>query len=97
MSADYKIPKYVSHSVKDLINKILNTNPDDRYTIGDIMSHPWFNRVTTFPWPLSSQDGIISESDRLEYIDTETSGGVNIDLKPVPVNYDIVNILAEYG
>lgn len=97
MSADYKIPKYVSNTVKDLMVKILNTDPDERYTITDIMNHPWFNRVTTFPWPLSSLSGEITEADTQEFLNSETSGGVNVDIKPVPVNMEVINILDEYG
>ena len=97
MSADYKIPKYVSNSVKDLIIKILNTNPDERYTIENIMSHPWFSRVSTFPWPLISLNGDISEEDTHEFLMSQTSGGVNIEVKPVPVNNDIISILSDYG
>lgn len=42
LSADYTIPKFVSNDGKDLITKILNTDPDDRFTISDIRQHPWF-------------------------------------------------------
>ena len=97
MSADYKIPKYVSNSVKDLMIRILNTDPDERYTIKDIMEHPWFNRVNTYPWPLTSLDGKISDSDIEEYKNSFTSGGVNTKIKPVPINMDVVELLEEYG
>jgi 5'-AMP-activated protein kinase catalytic alpha subunit len=36
MNADYKIPSHVSKDCTDLITKILNIKPDDRYTIDDI-------------------------------------------------------------
>jgi 5'-AMP-activated protein kinase catalytic alpha subunit len=42
LSADYQIPKFVSTECADLLTKILNTNPDSRYSIEDIRSHPWF-------------------------------------------------------
>jgi 5'-AMP-activated protein kinase catalytic alpha subunit len=42
LSADYQIPKFVSSECADLLTKILNTNPDTRYSIDDIRSHPWF-------------------------------------------------------
>lgn len=97
MSADYKIPKYVSNTVRDLIVRVLNTDPEERYTIDDIMSHPWFNRVVSYPWPLSSLNGEISQDDIDEYTTHPTSGGVNVEVKPVPINMEIVNILDEYG
>lgn len=43
INGDYKIPKFVSPEGKDLITKILNTDPNERYTIDDIKRHPWFN------------------------------------------------------
>lgn len=42
LSADYSMPKFVSNDGKDIIGKILNTNPDERVTIAQIRSHPWF-------------------------------------------------------
>lgn len=42
LSADYQIPKFVSSECADLLTKILNTNPDTRYSIEDIRAHPWF-------------------------------------------------------
>jgi 5'-AMP-activated protein kinase catalytic alpha subunit len=97
MSADYKIPKYVSGTVKDLIMRVLNTDPDERYTIDDIMCHPWFDRVTSFPWPLTAIDGNIGEEDKREFLNSKTCGGVNTEVKPVPVNMDVINILDGYG
>jgi 5'-AMP-activated protein kinase catalytic alpha subunit len=41
-NCDYSIPNYISESGKDLIKKILNTNPDERYNLMQIRSHPWF-------------------------------------------------------
>ena len=43
LAGDYKIPKFLSPEVKDLIKNILNTDPTKRYTIEDIRRHPWFN------------------------------------------------------
>lgn len=42
MSADYTIPKFVSPESRDLITKILNTNPEERITIDEIRKHPWY-------------------------------------------------------
>ena len=33
MNCEYSIPKYVSELGRDLIKKILNTDPNERYTI----------------------------------------------------------------
>ena len=45
MSADYKLPSFLSDEVKDLINLILNPDPVKRYSIEDIRDHPWYNQV----------------------------------------------------
>lgn len=42
---DTIIPKFLSPHCKNLLKKILNTNPRQRYTIDDIKSHPWFNQL----------------------------------------------------
>lgn len=46
MKGTYQSPKYISESSKDLIQKILKTNPDERYSIEDIRAHEWFNQVS---------------------------------------------------
>src|SRR3569833_3453425 len=45
LSAEYQIPKFISQDCADLITKILNTNPEERYTIEDIRQHPWYRQV----------------------------------------------------
>ena len=44
MKGVYQNPKHISDSAKDLIEKILKTNPDERYSIEDIRAHEWFNQ-----------------------------------------------------
>ena len=46
MKGVYQSPKYISDSAKDLIEKILKTNPDERCSIEDIRVHEWFNQVS---------------------------------------------------
>ena len=41
----YQIPYYVSQLAGDLIHKILNINPNKRYTIEQIKKHKWFKMV----------------------------------------------------
>lgn len=45
LSADFQTPNYVSDDAKDLFTKILNTDPEKRYTIDQIRKHPWYNLV----------------------------------------------------
>jgi len=67
MTADYELPRFISNGVKDLIQKILNVEEEERYTISNIMNHPWFNRVSTFPWPLSSVNGECTEEGKYKF------------------------------
>ncbi|KAF0694234.1 Aste57867_14870 [Aphanomyces stellatus] len=41
LSGQYKAPNYISPSVQDLIRRILETNPDKRYSLEDIRAHTW--------------------------------------------------------
>ena len=41
----FKTPKHLSDCCKDFLNKILNVNPNKRYTIDQIKNHPWFNII----------------------------------------------------
>lgn len=42
MSADYQIPKWISQEGCDLLEKVLDTDPEKRYTIDQVRAHPWF-------------------------------------------------------
>lgn len=42
---DHIIPKFLSPHCKNLLKKILNTNPRQRYGLEDIKTHPWFNML----------------------------------------------------
>jgi 5'-AMP-activated protein kinase catalytic alpha subunit len=42
LNCDYLIPGFLSQNCKDLIKKILNTDPALRVTIKDIKGHEWF-------------------------------------------------------
>ena len=45
LNAEYQIPKFVSAECQDIITKILNTNPDTRFTLEEIRAHPWMRQV----------------------------------------------------
>ncbi|OMJ67048.1 hypothetical protein SteCoe_35891 [Stentor coeruleus] len=40
----YQAPKYISDNVKDLLDRILKTDPEARYGIDEIRAHEWFNQ-----------------------------------------------------
>ena len=41
----FKTPNYLSDCCKDFLYRILNVNPEKRYTIEQIKNHPWFNII----------------------------------------------------
>ena len=43
LKGNFELPKFLSDSAKDLLRKILNTNPETRYQIEDIRRHPWYS------------------------------------------------------
>ena len=43
LNCDFLIPGFVSAPCKDMIRKILNTDPNRRYKISDIRKHEWYN------------------------------------------------------
>jgi 5'-AMP-activated protein kinase catalytic alpha subunit len=45
LGAEYQIPSFVSDAARDLLTRVLNTDPDKRYTIAEIKAHPWFHLV----------------------------------------------------
>ena len=42
LKCEYAFPNFISNDAKDLISKILNLDPTERYTIEQIRAHPWF-------------------------------------------------------
>ena len=45
LSGDYQCPSHLSAPCKELIAHILTTDPEKRYTISDIRTHPWASQV----------------------------------------------------
>lgn len=44
MAGDYKIPKFLSTDCSHFVSKILQTDPDARYSIDEIRAHPWYKQ-----------------------------------------------------
>lgn len=60
LSADYHIPSFVSESAKDLLNSILNTDPEKRFTIEQIREHPWYKQHSE-----NTYNGIVVGQDQI--------------------------------
>ncbi len=42
LKGDFTLPQFVSTEAADILAKVLNTDPDTRYTAQDIRKHRWF-------------------------------------------------------
>ncbi|KRX02511.1 Protein kinase-like domain [Pseudocohnilembus persalinus] len=62
LNGQYEIPDFVSPKAKDLLKKVLNTDPTTRYNFEDIKKHPWYS-VYQRPYPIPP--GIIVGYNRI--------------------------------
>ena len=80
LNCDYMIPPFISKPSKDLIRKILHTDPNKRYTVKDIRAHEWYQQAKP-----ADLEGIVIGKDRIpvldEYLgkiqDCFTTSGIN--------------------
>lgn len=61
MEGDYVVPDFISDNVKDLIVKILDIDPDSRYSINQIKNHKWFK----LSLPMYISEGLIVGYNRI--------------------------------
>lgn len=45
LEGKYEFPDCISESAKDLISKILNVDPNQRFSLDQIKQHSWFNNI----------------------------------------------------
>jgi 5'-AMP-activated protein kinase, catalytic alpha subunit len=64
LSADYQIPKFVSNDGRDILTKILNTDPEERATIAVIRQHTWFKQVSP---PTDREPGLYPGLQKMPY------------------------------
>jgi 5'-AMP-activated protein kinase catalytic alpha subunit len=50
----FNLPNFLSDNAKDLLKNVLSTDPNKRYTLRQIRSHPWFNRI-----PVMINEGLL--------------------------------------
>jgi serine/threonine protein kinase len=46
LAGDFTIPKFVSDDAKELLQKVLVTDPDKRLKVDDIKKHAWYQNHT---------------------------------------------------
>jgi 5'-AMP-activated protein kinase catalytic alpha subunit len=56
LKGDFQIPRFISKEAADLLKCILCTDPEKRYTVGQIRAHAWFNLA---PYKLREPNGLI--------------------------------------
>lgn len=78
LNCDYLIPGFITQSCKEMIKKILNTDPTTRPKAGDLRKHPWYQLIESVEMEgiIVGQDPIpimedIRESLREGYSDLE--------------------------
>jgi 5'-AMP-activated protein kinase catalytic alpha subunit len=78
LNGDYVFPKFISNLCKDMIQKILCTDPENRLGIEEIRKHEWFSQVTeeVRPGILIGYDHIIVDSTVLKQLDRY---GIDLD------------------
>jgi 5'-AMP-activated protein kinase catalytic alpha subunit len=64
LNCDYLIPGVISKAAKDLIRKVLNTDPQKRFLVNDIRTHEWYTQVKPV-----EMEGIIIGKDRVPVIE----------------------------
>ena len=47
LNCDYLLPGFISSSCKDLIKKVLNTDPGKRLKLQEIREHEWYSQITS--------------------------------------------------
>ncbi|XP_074603261.1 MAP kinase-activated protein kinase 2 [Brevipalpus obovatus] len=88
-AGEYDFPeeewKNVSSDAKDLIKKLLKTDPNKRLTINEVMQHKWIGRHLEVPQtPLCSVRVLKEDSDQW----IEVQDGMNQALATMRVDYD---------
>ena len=63
LSGQYEVPKGLSREAQELLRLVLNTNPEERYTIEEIRRSRWLNLATD---SASHHKGITVGKDKME-------------------------------
>lgn len=68
LSCDYLIPGFISSLCKDMIKKILNTEPNQRFKVTDIRKHGWYQLIDSV-----EMEGILVGSEPIPVIENVRS------------------------
>ncbi|CAG9328511.1 unnamed protein product [Blepharisma stoltei] len=56
LSGNYNCPRWVGNEARDLLKRLINTSPDERWTIDMVRRHQWFNLYSQDSRPELSED-----------------------------------------
>lgn len=54
VNCDYQLPDFISEGIRDLIRRLLNTNPRERFDAAAVRRHPWYCQVSVSSDPPSA-------------------------------------------
>ena len=60
MQGEYEIPEFVSGEARDLIQKLLTTDPRKRYNAEQVRRHPWYARMQVSTDPYEEGGGALA-------------------------------------
>jgi len=70
LNADYQAPKFISDSARELIACMLNTDPEQRFTIPRIRVHAWYHQISEAAQAFDGDRGErVLEEDVLDQLD----------------------------
>ncbi|GJW95462.1 CBL-interacting serine/threonine-protein kinase 14-like protein [Tanacetum coccineum] len=76
---EFRVPKWTSPELKNFLSRLLDTNPDTRITVQEILSHPWFKigykeaRVSSNNFEMKEDVGNLNAFDIISF-----SSGYNL-------------------
>ncbi|PWA54360.1 hypothetical protein CTI12_AA436390 [Artemisia annua] len=94
---EFRVPKWTSPGLKNLLSRLLDTNPETRITVDDIINDPWFRvdykQVQFHEEYLELKDDY--EDDDVD--DTSSNGGGGGDNLKVMNAFDIISLSSGYN
>jgi hypothetical protein len=96
LAGDYKPPKFISSEVKDLIRRILETDPRKRFSIDQIRQHSWYQQVSESSIPRET----IPEDNKLQIhlacLETLVEAGISKESVMEALQTNVFNSVTSY-
>eukprot|EP00929_Paragymnodinium_shiwhaense_P047984 TRINITY_DN24327_c0_g1_i1.p1 TRINITY_DN24327_c0_g1~~TRINITY_DN24327_c0_g1_i1.p1 ORF type:complete len:855 (-),score=194.10 TRINITY_DN24327_c0_g1_i1:279-2843(-) len=70
LNAEYQAPKFISDAVRDLVARMLTTDPEQRITIPRIRAHPWYQQISEASHCIPESEGErVLDEEALDQLD----------------------------